>query len=108
VAHLGDIPGGGQATLIIRTVILSDTLAGTVFTNTASYNARNVDPGRSNQAVVAVKGPAILPVTGGLLDPRTPQGRLAWGILGAALLAAVYFTRRGPLRRRRDRHPAAP
>ena len=79
VAHLGDVPGGSQAEITIHTLVLSDTVGGTVYTNTAAYSALNGDPGTSNPATLVVEGPALLPVTGGLLDPRTPQGRLAWG-----------------------------
>jgi uncharacterized repeat protein (TIGR01451 family) len=103
VARLGDVPGGGRAELVIHTLVMSDTTAGTVFTNTATYSALNVDPGASNEAAVVVEGATILPVTGGLLDPRTPQGRLAWGgtlcvvslLPGAALVALRVRRGRG-------------
>jgi hypothetical protein len=65
-----------------------------VFINSASYSALNVDPGASNEATVVVEGPAILPVTGGLLDPRTSQGRLAWGGIVALLGGLVLVGRR--------------
>jgi uncharacterized repeat protein (TIGR01451 family) len=97
VAHLGDVDGGGRAEITIHTLVLSDTVGGTVYTNTATYSALNADPGTSNQAVVVVEGATILPVTGGLLDPRTPQGRLAWGGL---LMVAIPGGAIALLRRR--------
>jgi hypothetical protein len=87
VANLGDVPPGEQARINIVTLVMSDTVAGTVYTNTATYSALNVDPGRSNEARLVVEGPAILPVTGGLLDPRTPAGKVTWGSL--LLLSAL-------------------
>jgi uncharacterized repeat protein (TIGR01451 family) len=120
IAHLGDVQGGGRAEITIRTLILSDTMGGTGpglaartspglaartgYTNTASYSAANLDPGRSNPAAVVVKGASILPVTGGLLDPRTPQGKMAWGSFLAALVlpgTLVVFHRRSRTRTRR-------
>jgi uncharacterized repeat protein (TIGR01451 family) len=94
VANLGDVAGGSRAEIVIRTLVASDTQRGTAFTNTASYSALNVDPGVSNAARVTVEGVAILPVTGGLLDPCTSQGRVTWCVLGLVLLGVVCVARR--------------
>lgn len=92
LARVGSIPPGGQVWLEVTTQVLSDTAAG-VYTNTAVYRALNLDPGRSNPAVLAVEEPepVLLPVTGGLLDPRTPAGKAVWsgGLLAAVLGLAV-------------------
>ena len=94
-ARLGDVPGGGRAEILISTQVLSGTPAGTVYTNSATYSAVNADPGASNQATVVVKGASILPVTGGLLDPRTPEGKVVWSGGGLLLLAAAVAAWRG-------------
>ncbi len=94
-ARLGDVPGGGRVEILISTQVLSGTPAGTVYTNSATYSAVNADPGASNQATVVVKGVSILPVTGGLLDPRTPEGRVVWSGGGLLLLAAAVAAWRG-------------
>ena len=94
-ARLGDVPGGGRAEILISTQVLSGTPAGTVYTNSATYSAVNADPGASNQATVVVKGVSILPVTGGLLDPRTPEGKVVWSGGGLLLLAAAVAAWRG-------------
>jgi uncharacterized repeat protein (TIGR01451 family) len=102
-ARLGDVPGGGRAEILISTQVLSGTPAGTVpgltartgYTNSATYSAVNADPGASNQATVVVKGVSILPVTGGLLDPRTPVGKAVWSGGGLLLLAAAVAAWRG-------------
>ncbi len=85
VANVGDVAPGAQVEIVLDTLVVSDTTAGTVFANRGSYTAANVDPGQSNEVQVVVEGTAVLPVTGGLLDPRTPAGRVTWG--GVMLLA---------------------
>jgi uncharacterized repeat protein (TIGR01451 family) len=87
VARLGELGPGESAELVIRTAVLSETAAGTVFKNRAGYSALNLDPGRSNEASLVVQGLTLLPVTGGLLDPRTPGGQITWGM--AVLLASL-------------------
>jgi uncharacterized repeat protein (TIGR01451 family) len=99
VAHLGEIPPGGQVEIELITGVLSDTVAGTVYPNTATYTALNLDPGASNEARVVVDGgPALLPVTGGPLDPRTPAGKMTWGG-GILALLITLLSRSGRLQR---------
>jgi hypothetical protein len=99
VAHLGEIPPGGQAEIELITGVLSDTVAGTVYTNMATYTALNLEPGASNEARVVVDGgPALLPVTGGPLDPRTPAGKVTWGG-GILALLITLLSRSGRLQR---------
>jgi uncharacterized repeat protein (TIGR01451 family) len=87
VATLGDVPPGGQVKIGIVTQVISQTAAGTVYTNTAQYTAAALPPGLSNEARVTVVGQTpFLPVTGGLLDPRTSVGRGIWGGTGLVLL----------------------
>ena len=126
IAQLGDVPGGGSAQVVIRTLVASDTVAGTApgltagtgpglaartgpglaaragYTNTATYSAVNLDPGASNEARVVIEGAVVLPVTGGLLDPRTPQGKAAWGGMGALALISgtVVVYRRRSMKKR--------
>jgi uncharacterized repeat protein (TIGR01451 family) len=89
VAYVDEVPPGGRVELILNTLVLSDALPGTIYTNMATYAAANLDPGQSNEVEVVVRDRrSILPVTGGLLDPRTPQGQLTWGSL---LLIGVSF-----------------
>jgi uncharacterized repeat protein (TIGR01451 family) len=99
VAHLGDVPGHSRAQVTIHTLVLSDTLGGMIYINTAGYSGLNVDPGVSNPATVIVEGASIQPVTGGLLDPRTPGGKLVWGgffllVLPGAAVAWRWRNRR--------------
>ena len=86
VAYLGDVAPGAQVEIGLNTVVLSDTAAGTVYANRATYTAVNLDPRQSNEVQVVVEGAAVLPVTGGLLDPRTPAGKMTWS---AVILLAV-------------------
>jgi hypothetical protein len=81
VAHVGDVAPGSQVELVLSTLVLSDATAGTVYANRANYTAVNLDPGESNEVEVVVEGAAVLPVTGGLLDPRTPAGKVTWGVV---------------------------
>ncbi|MCL4298428.1 MAG: DUF11 domain-containing protein [Anaerolineae bacterium] len=95
VATLGDVPPSGQATIGIVTQIISETVTETVYTNTARYTAATLPPGMSNEARVTVVGQTpFLPVTGGLLDPRTPAGRGVWGGVAVVLLL-LALGRRG-------------
>ena len=76
---------------------MSDADPGTVIRNRATYRADYPDAGLSNAATITVQGLSILPVTGGLLDPRTPYGRWVW--LAAVLLtlglgATLFWTSR--------------
>ena len=87
VARLGELGPGESAEIVIRTAVLSDTVAGAVFKNRAGYSALNLDSGHSNEASLVVQGLTLLPVTGGLLDPRTPGGQITWGM--AVLLASL-------------------
>ncbi|MEM7027999.1 MAG: Ig-like domain-containing protein [Chloroflexota bacterium] len=94
-AHLGDLSGGSSVTILIQTVIMSDTAPGTVVVNQASYTAQNIDPGQSNEATVTVQGLTLLPVTGGLLDPRTPGGQVTWSLTTFLGLLAVVAQKLG-------------
>jgi len=81
VANVGDVSPGSQVELVLNTLVLSDVVAGTVYANRANYTAANLDPGESNEVEVVVQGTAVLPVTGGLLDPRTSAGKVSWGVV---------------------------
>jgi uncharacterized repeat protein (TIGR01451 family) len=99
VANVGDIGPGGHVELEVITRVLSDTVAGTVYTNTATYTAFDLEPGTSNEAqVVVTGGPALLPVTGGPLDPRTPAGKAMWGG-GILAILITLLIRSGRLHR---------
>lgn len=95
VIHAGDVPAGGRVDVIINTMIISPT-RGQTYRNQASYSGLNLDPGLSNEVSVTVNAPmAILPVTGGWLDPRTPEGKITWGsVLVLAVLGAGGWQRR--------------
>ena len=67
----------------------SDTAPGTVIVNRASYTAQNIDTGQSNEAKVTVQGLTLLPVTGGLLDPRTPGGQVTWSLTAVLCVLSV-------------------
>jgi hypothetical protein len=98
VFHIGNLAPGGRVQMVIDTLVLSDTVAGSEFDNIGTYAAANMDPGTSNHAVVKVIGArrpilAILPVTGGLLayvDPRTAPGQVTW-LLGLVLIAGLLL-----------------
>ena len=94
-AHLGELPGNSSVTLVIQTAIMSDTAPGMVILNQASYSARNVEPGFSNEASVTVQGLTLLPVTGGLLDPRTPGGQVTWSLTALLALFAMVAKKLG-------------
>jgi len=95
VARLGDVAPGGQVEIMLNTVVISETAAGTVLTNRAGYTALNLDPGHSNEAQVVVEGAAVLPVTGGWLDPGTPQGQLIWGAGSVLVVLLGYWLKLG-------------
>jgi uncharacterized repeat protein (TIGR01451 family) len=98
VVDLGDIPPGGRAEVIIHTLVVSPT-RGTVYDNIATYSAKNMDPGSSNEATVTVEyAPVILPVTGGLLDPRTPQGKVTWSLILMVIANLAWWGRQRRLR----------
>lgn len=104
VATLGDVPPGGQATIGIVTRVISQTAAGTIYPNTARYTTATLPPAASNEARVTVVGQtAFLPVTGGILDPRTPAGRMTWGGAVVVLLLGLKVARSRGARERRSR-----
>ncbi len=103
VAYVDEVPPGGRVEIIINTLVLSDALPGAIYTNVATYTAANLDPGQSNEASVVVRSRlSLLPVTGGLLDPRTPQGQLTWSGSALLLWVSVVMWRRHRQRRRTE------
>jgi uncharacterized repeat protein (TIGR01451 family) len=87
VANIGDLPPGGRVEVVILTQVLSTTRPA-VYANTGRYSGLNLEPGVSNEAKLVVeRGTVLLPITGGLLDPHTRIGKIAWG--GGALLLLV-------------------
>jgi hypothetical protein len=79
IANVGDVPPNSRVEIIVSTIVISASREMN-YSNIATYSAANLDPGSSNEAKLAVEGTGltILPVTGDLLDPRTPQGQITW------------------------------
>ncbi|GIK42096.1 MAG: hypothetical protein BroJett011_59290 [Chloroflexota bacterium] len=101
--NVGDVAPGSRVEILIQTMVVSPT-AGMEYLNTATYSALNLDPGSSNEARVTVEATAmtILPVTGGWLDPRTPEGKVTWSAVTLLLLSLImwgwYYRKRLALR----------
>jgi len=102
VFHLGDLPPGARAMMVIHTLVLSDAAAGTLYDNVGTYAAANLEPGRSNPETVQVVGQVfpltLLPVTGALLElvnPATRSGKVTWALsLVIGIGVAVWRRRR--------------
>jgi uncharacterized repeat protein (TIGR01451 family) len=97
VAQVGTVNPGSTASLVIHTRTVSDTQNGDLYINVAGFIADGWE-GNSNEARVVVVGKKeILPVTGGLLDPATTEGKITWGVLllGVATLWIIRRRRLG-------------
>jgi uncharacterized repeat protein (TIGR01451 family) len=90
VATIGDVPPNSRVEIIINTMVISASREMN-YSNIATYTAANLDPDSSNEAKLAVEGTGltILPVTGGWLDPRTPQGQITWSSVFLLLVCGV-------------------
>ncbi|MCL4299174.1 MAG: DUF11 domain-containing protein [Anaerolineae bacterium] len=92
IIDVGDVAPSGRVEIFINTMVMSATV-GTEYKNVATYSALNLDPGSSNEAKVTVEGSllTILPVTGGWLDPRTPQGKVTWSLSIMILMGLIAW-----------------
>lgn len=90
VANVGDVPPGSRVEIVVSTMVISAS-RDMNYRNIATYSAVNLDPSSSNEAKLTVEGEAftILPVTGGWLDPRTPQGQITWSSVFLLLVCGV-------------------